>query len=58
MTFHQDALASRRMHISEGWIFLPLIAAGALAYDNTEFAITVDNEYIPQWLVRREFDAK
>jgi len=40
---------------SEGWIALPLIAASVIAFDNKGFEMTFETDYIPSWLVKREF---
>jgi hypothetical protein len=40
---------------SYGWISLPLTAICSLAVDNKEFNITVESEYLPSWLYKKEF---
>lgn len=44
-----------RKYNSEGWISLPLIAAAVLAFDDKNYELTFETEYIPNWLVREEF---
>lgn len=41
---------------TEGWIALPLIAAAAFAYDYKGYQLDFETDYIPNWLVKGEFD--
>ncbi len=40
---------------SYGWISIPLLAICALAMDNKGFNITIESEYIPKWLYKKNF---
>jgi hypothetical protein len=42
-------------YAKRGWVALPLIAAGVIAFDNKGFEINFETDYIPSWLVRHEF---
>ncbi|MEL0633684.1 immunity 49 family protein [Pseudoalteromonas carrageenovora] len=42
----------------QGWISLPLIAAASHAYDIKGYQLTVKTDYIPDFLVKNDFDVK
>ncbi|MEL0633685.1 immunity 49 family protein [Pseudoalteromonas carrageenovora] len=42
----------------QGWISLPLIAAASHAYDLKGYQLTVKTDYIPDFLVKNDFDVK
>jgi hypothetical protein len=53
---HKDYWGSKeRKRSKEGWIALPLVAAGSMAFDNKRFEMTFETDYLPSWLVRGEF---
>lgn len=52
---HRDFWGTNeKQYDRQGWIALPLIAAGAIAYDNKGFEITFETDYIPSWLAKGE----
>jgi hypothetical protein len=54
--YHKEFWGSKKLEEdSEGWISLPMIAACVVAHDNKDFNITVETDYIPMWLVKKEF---
>jgi hypothetical protein len=44
-----------KQYKKRGWISLPLMGIAAIALDNKSFNITFETDYIPNWLVKREF---
>jgi hypothetical protein len=47
--------ADEHHYNTKGWISLPLTAVSGLAFDHKGFEMTFETEYIPAWMVRREF---
>ncbi|RCU49494.1 hypothetical protein DU002_11265 [Corallincola holothuriorum] len=39
----------------EAWVSLPLIAMAALAYDHKGYELDFETDYIPDWLVKKQF---
>ena len=39
----------------EGWVSLPLIALASIAFDHKGYSLNFETDYIPRWLVEREF---
>ena len=39
----------------EGWVSLPLIALASIAFDHKGYRLNFETDYIPRWLVEREF---
>ncbi|RCU49495.1 hypothetical protein DU002_11270 [Corallincola holothuriorum] len=40
---------------ARGWVSLPLIAMAALAYDHKGYELDFETDYIPDWLVKKQF---
>ncbi|MEC8009848.1 MAG: immunity 49 family protein [Pseudomonadota bacterium] len=38
-----------------GWVSLPLIALASIAFDHKGYRLNFETDYIPRWLVEREF---
>ena len=57
LQMHQDfwSQSEKRRDNRAGWVSLPLLATCALAVDNKDFTITVESEYLPKWLYKKEF---
>lgn len=53
---HKAFWGKKDRHFNKkGWIALPLIAVCATAFDNKEFVMTFETDYIPDWLAKGEF---
>jgi hypothetical protein len=53
---HKDYWGKKERRFSkEGWMALPLMAAGSMAFDSKGFEMTFETDYLPSWLVRGEF---
>ena len=45
----------RDKYDKQGWISLPLIAAAVIAHDHKGYQLEFETDYIPNWLVERDF---
>jgi hypothetical protein len=46
---------SRYKDDSDGWISFPILAICSLVFDNKDLTISVESDYIPKWLYKKEF---